>query len=586
MITSPACVLSLTFFTIFILTSIRGSRVSPQWVCLFVPDRSSRRSLLTMLWTSLECSHCHVARQVGYLDQPGQESCAPIGTALSRSRAVDSESIRLNVLYRLMQQQPTFDTNNTIDLTPDRVATFYRKVGGNYDPLFLGTKSQSLSFIYQSLGCFHSLQPSTNPYEAPSVPSLLPNGFVRWQTIQLLMDPDEHSRYLQNAVSLWDIEDANGEILPKEIPRDAFPSEPDPEMLRWHEGVCRRLEYDFVKRNTPRSSPPNFGSYHYHFSGKDPLPDEEDYFSPAPRRSESRHHRHADTDRSSRRRHHHRRLSADYPPHSARRPDSDFMARPDGTRSGFSTPRVSSPPPRAERPVRSNGRDRATWYGRPPSPDMDDLPDVDDIPDHPPPEEELESRPRHRSRHHNLSEPSNSRARRHSHDAYTRKPARDLSPTAPRRSQKYQDSRVPKASKSHSDGTTKFYPVDERAHARHPGVKFRDIAFEGPVPAPDPPQYSPVPPPPPPRPRYRHGLDPRAAEDVRRGSYSGGSTGGSRPGSGGSGSDRPRSYSSAGLHPRNSRWTSPVRNAAKRYIPSSVLEEPPYVSSRRSPIYD
>ncbi|KAJ6121327.1 hypothetical protein N7512_003792 [Penicillium capsulatum] len=395
------------------------------------------------------------------------------------------------------------------------------------------------------------------------------------------MDPDEHSQYLHNAVSLWDIVDAKGEILPKEIPRGAFPSEPDPEMLQWHEGVCKRLEYDFVKRNTPRSSPPNFGAYHHHFSAKDPLPDEDD-FPPAPRRSGSRHHRHADC----RRRHHHRRLSADYPPYSAQRPDVDFVPRPDGTRSGYSTPRVSSPPPRTERPVRSGGRDRATWYGRPPSPDINDLPDVSEMPDHPLPEEEVESRPRHRSRHHNLSPPPHSRARRHSHDAYTRKPARDLSPSAPRRSHKHHDSRVPRAGKSHSDGTPRLHISDERTHSRHSGVKFRDVAFGSPVPAPDPPQYSPVPPPPSSRARHRYNLDPWAAEDVRRGSYSGGSTGGSRPSSGGSGSDRPRSFSNAGVH-RGSRWTSPVRGTApKRYIPASVIEDAPYVSSRRAPIYD
>ncbi|KAJ5201428.1 uncharacterized protein N7498_006091 [Penicillium cinerascens] len=182
----------------------------------------------------------------------------------------------------IAQLLPSFDSNGTTDLTPDRLATFYRRVGGNYDTLFLATKTQSLSFIYQSLGCFHSLQPSTNPYESPSIPSLLPNGFVRWQTIQLLMDPDEHARFLQEAVKQWDIVDAQGQVFPKEIPRDAFPSEPDPEMMQWHEGVCRRLEYDFVKRNVHHVSPPNFGAYNCHFKGKDPLPDEEDYFAQSP----------------------------------------------------------------------------------------------------------------------------------------------------------------------------------------------------------------------------------------------------------------------------------------------------------------
>lgn len=403
------------------------------------------------------------------------------------------------------------------------------------------------------------------------------------------MDPDEHSRYLQNAVELWDIMDPKGNILPKEIPRDAFPAEPDPEMLQWHEGVCRRLEYDFVKKNTPRSSPPNCGADHYHFSGKDPLPDEEDSFDPLPRRAGSRHHRHFEPDRSSRRRHHHRRLSADYPAFTTRRPDPDFVARPDGTRSGFSTPRVPSPPPRVDRPTRSRAQDRATWYGHPLDPEVDSVHDVGDASEQSIPEEELAPKPRRRSRHHNLSPPPHDRARRHSHDAYTRKPFRDLSPQAPRRSQRSHHSRPPKTSKSHSDAASRFHRSDERSHSRPIGVKFRDFFFDGPpTPAPEPPSYPPTPPPPPPRAPPRHhrlNLDPWAAEDIRRGSYSG-SAGGSRPGSGGSSSERPRSFSSAGLHPRTSRWTSPSRHSSgKRYIPTSMAEDTGYIPSRRS-IYD
>ncbi|KAJ5580267.1 uncharacterized protein N7459_006252 [Penicillium hispanicum] len=489
----------------------------------------------------------------------------------------------------IAQLMPSFDSNGTTDLTPQRLATFYRKVGGNYDPLFLETKSQALSFIYQSVGCFHSLQPSSNPYESPSIPSLLPNGFVRWQTIQLLMDPDEHSQYLQNAVRLWDIVDTKGEILPKEIPRDAFPSEPDPEMLEWHEGVCRRLEYDFVKRNVHhRSSPPNFGAYHSRFSGRYPLMDEDDYVVHLPRRSRSRHHSHFESDRPSRRRHHQRRLSADYPSFGSRRPESAFYPRPDGGRSGVTSPRASSPTPWVDRPPRSRGRDRMTWYGHASSPEVEDMPTTGDVSDHSLHDTEPEARPRHRSRHHNLSPPSHSRARRHSHDAYTRKPARDLSPAAPRRSHRGQDGRLPKTSRSHPETAPRLHRSDERSRSRPPGVKFSDSIFDGPVPAPapEPPQYTQAPPPS--RvPRYRYHLDPYTEQAIRRGSYSGGSTGCSRPTSGGSSSERPRSYSSAGLHPHTSRFSSPVRSsAAKRYIPTSVAQDAGYIPLRRAPIYD
>lgn len=423
-----------------------------------------------------------------------------------------------------------------------------------------------------------------NPYEAPSIPSLLPNGFVRWQTIQLLMDPDEHWEYLRNAVSQWDIIDAKGEIFPKDIPRDAFPSEPDPEMLQWHEGVSRRLEYDYVKRNVHRASPPNFGPYHYHFTEKDPSRDEEEY-AHSRHDSGSRRHTHYDSDRPSRRRHHHRRLSAEYPPSGSRRHEAGFAPRPDGGRSGFASPRSSSPSTFAERARRSSGRDRASWYGPPLSPDVDGAPDAPDISDHPPRDEDRGHKSKRRSRRNNLSPPPHSRTRRHSHDAYTRKPARDLSPAPPDYRNGDYEARPPKSSKSRE----KSRRSDDRSRSRPAGVKFRDFSFDGPVPAPapDPTPYVNAPPPPPrTSPRRRYNLDPDA---TRRGSYSGGSTGGSRPGSGGSGSERPRSFSSAGLYPRSSRRTSPVRSsAAKRYIPTSVAEDVPYISSasRRAPIYD
>lgn len=485
----------------------------------------------------------------------------------------------------IAQLMASFDSSGTTDLTPERLASFYRKVGGNYDSLFLETKSQALSFIYQSVGCFHSLRPSNNPYELPSVPSLLPLGFLRWQTIQILMDPDEHSRYLQNAVRQWDIVDANGDMFPKEIPRDAFPSEPDPEMLQWHEGVCRKLEYDFVKRQAHRASPPNFGAFHQYFSSKDSQPDEEDYFSPPPRRATSHRHGHYDSDRPSRRRHHPRRLSGDHPLSNTRKSDrrEPHLSQPDGRRSGASTPRVRSPSPRSHHPRNSRDRDRTSWYGHPLSPGMEDGPVSPHLSDHDPPPYTTNSEPlrhKHRSRHRHLSPPANTSARRHSHDAYMRKPVRDLSPTAPRRSH---ESRPQRSAMSHSEAAAKSRRED-RSRSRTP--KFREFIFDDPVPAPapDPPQYAQPPPPPRVVPRHRFNLEP---EDSRRGSYSAaGSAANSRPGSGGSGSERPRSFSSAGYYHRSSRLTSPTRSsAAKRYIPTSVAEDEAYFPPRR-PIYD
>ncbi|CAG8186575.1 unnamed protein product [Penicillium olsonii] len=470
----------------------------------------------------------------------------------------------------IAQLMPTFDQDGTTDITPERMATFYRKVGGNYDPLFLETKTQALSFIYQSLGCFHSLQPSSNPYEAPTIPSLLPTGFVRWQTIQLLMDPDEHSMYLQNAVGLWDLTDPNGEPFPKSIPRDAFPSEPDPEMLEWHEGVSRRLEHDYLKRHTKRASPPDFGTYHYTFSGKDPLPEEDDYFSRAKPHASSKRNNRADPDRPSGHRHHRRHHSGEYPAESGHR-----QAK---ARSGFSTPRVSSPPPWGDHPRHSRGREQAPGRSHPLSPGAEEPEVFEPSSDELHTSEGRSHTTRHRERRH-LSPPSNSNARRHSHEAYTRRPFRDISP-GPRRHRRSHESHSSRSSKSHPETSSRH---KDPPRSRTAGVKFREFIFGDSAPAPaapSPPLYR-SPTPPPPRAVPRH-LDPYAAEEIRRGSHSGGSSG-SRPSSGGSGSERPRSYSSAGMH-RSNGWASPRSLAAKRYTPSGGPED--YVPLRRAPIYE
>jgi hypothetical protein len=247
------------------------------------------------------------------------------------------------------------------------------------------------------------------------------------------------------------------------------------------------------------------------------------------------------------------------------------------------SPRGPSPTGFAEHPRRTRGRDRPSGYAR----DTEDAPDDLEFSDSPMRREDPDIGARHRSRHHNLSPPTDSRARRHSHDAYIRKSAREFSPPPKKRYESY-DRRPPKPSKSTSDRRRE---ADAPPRSRPAGPKFREFSFDpthSPAPDPDPPHYAappPPPPPPPPRGPPRHRYDAYLAEEGRRGSYSGGSTGGSRPNSGGSGSERPRSYSSAGLYPRSNRRPSPLRtSAAKRYTPTRVAEDSGYVHSPRRAI--
>jgi hypothetical protein len=105
----------------------------------------------------------------------------------------------------------------------------------------------SIAFIYKSLGCLHSLQPTpaNNGYQPPCIPALKAKGFVTWQTIQLLLGPEEHVPFLQNAVHQFDIMDpVDGSQFPKILPKECFPDRPDEEMLIWYDKVSDQLRVE------------------------------------------------------------------------------------------------------------------------------------------------------------------------------------------------------------------------------------------------------------------------------------------------------------------------------------------------------
>ncbi|KAK4692343.1 hypothetical protein P7C71_g4841, partial [Lecanoromycetidae sp. Uapishka_2] len=163
------------------------------------------------------------------------------------------EQLLLGVANYIKWHVAPWDTNC---LTGEKLANFYRLVGGDYDPLFVDTSEASLSFIYQSLGCFHTLQPESNPYNAPSIPALTPQGFVRWQTVQLLLEPEEHVPFLQNAVKRFEITNpVDGAPFPSLLPKEALPNEPDPDMLEWHQSVSEKLKLE-AQASASRNLPP------------------------------------------------------------------------------------------------------------------------------------------------------------------------------------------------------------------------------------------------------------------------------------------------------------------------------------------
>jgi len=111
-----------------------------------------------------------------------------------------------------------------------------------FTELFLGTPPEKLSGIYTTLGCNHTLQPiPDDDFVPPSIPALTPRGFAIWQTIQLLLDPEEHVPYLQEAVKKFQLANPETrESFPKSIPGEAFPSKPDEETVKWHDAMFEK----------------------------------------------------------------------------------------------------------------------------------------------------------------------------------------------------------------------------------------------------------------------------------------------------------------------------------------------------------
>jgi hypothetical protein len=108
--------------------------------------------------------------------------------------------------------------------------------------LFVNVPYPSISYIYQSIGCQHVLHHTSNDYAPPSIPALTPRGFVRWESIQTLLSPEEHGPYLRAALNSFPIKHPDtGELFPKDLTAAAFPARADPEIEKWHSSCEEQL---------------------------------------------------------------------------------------------------------------------------------------------------------------------------------------------------------------------------------------------------------------------------------------------------------------------------------------------------------
>ena len=77
-------------------------------------------------------------------------------------------------------------------------------------------------------------------------------GFVRWYTLQLLLEPAEHGPCLKVAVERFDLRNPiTGASFPNTIPQESLPCQPDVEMVEWYENIAEKLEADASNRLEP-----------------------------------------------------------------------------------------------------------------------------------------------------------------------------------------------------------------------------------------------------------------------------------------------------------------------------------------------
>ncbi|KAI2604382.1 uncharacterized protein GGS25DRAFT_458797 [Hypoxylon fragiforme] len=166
----------------------------------------------------------------------------------------------LDALLRAIGQyiSANIGDRNVRDLNPKKLAAFYHAVGGDYDSLFINCPYKSISYIWQALGVQHTLQPTENLFEPPSIPALTLSGFVRWETIQILLEPQEHVPFMQFAVRNWVlVHPDTGRPFPVDLPTEAFPTESDPETDAWHKQCARKLRDEATPKdeNPPERKP-------------------------------------------------------------------------------------------------------------------------------------------------------------------------------------------------------------------------------------------------------------------------------------------------------------------------------------------
>lgn len=88
---------------------------------------------------------------------------------------------------------------------------------------------------------------------------------MRWESIEILLAPEEHVPFLQSAVRNWALKNPeDGKPFPVDLPKEAFPAETDADIDRWHRECATKLRRETTPKDENKPSSGSFQEFYGH----------------------------------------------------------------------------------------------------------------------------------------------------------------------------------------------------------------------------------------------------------------------------------------------------------------------------------
>ncbi|KAH7312704.1 hypothetical protein B0I35DRAFT_60660 [Stachybotrys elegans] len=167
----------------------------------------------------------------GYLLQP-DNAPTPMFDALLRSI--------FDFLVRATPDPVTAEATVPV-LSPHQLHRMY-EMGKEASEVNISQRDEITTCIWMISGVQHALMPGNDDFAAPSIPCITRKGFVRWMTLNSLLDPGAHHSLLQHVVRDYRLlHPDTGQRFNEYLPRKCLPLESDEETNQLFQAYAEQL---------------------------------------------------------------------------------------------------------------------------------------------------------------------------------------------------------------------------------------------------------------------------------------------------------------------------------------------------------